>query len=509
MIGKIVTLTADDDLAGARDRIEWSRADRVVLVLGASHAHGAHGAHKWREVDFDLIRRAGVEFGCEIAIVSSSLALRQLAGNAGLITFRTTAQAIGRKWIANGNVDPIERTTPLRRFIPDTLRRFFPRRNWFLIGLRLLMTLATVAIVSAAALVVAPTAKVTLTASSQDISTIIPVSLDAQIDKVDVESRRIPAHRIDVVVEDTGTASTTGAKDIPKGKAQGTVLFFNILATPFKVPQNTVVRTSSASVAIRFVTLSDVEVPPAGHIAVAVQALEDGPGGDVPANQINQVEGMPALAVRVLNSQPTSGGGIETVHAVTLEDYKRARAAAMDKLLQVALDKMMIDPEVIRNGWHVVPNTLFIADIQDETYDRFVTEQADEVKLNLRLQVAGLAVAPGDLDTVAKTVIADKVPTGYSLLDVSTARGDVAEEGTGLRTEFFITARARAGALIDENEVKKLVRGKTVADAQSALLQKFSLKGNPLITVGPDWLLRYLNRMPFVTLRIETAVNRE
>jgi hypothetical protein len=504
MIGKIVTLAPNDDISSVRDRIEWARADRVVLVLALEK-----GARAWREIDFELIRRAETQFGCQIAIISSSLSQRQLAQSAGMITFRSIAQAVGRKWITNDNVEPIERTTPPRRFLPSTLRRFFPRRSWFRIGLRVLTALATVAIVGAAGLVLLPTAKVTLTASSQDISIIIPVTLDAQIDKVDVESRKVPAHRVDVVVEDTGTASTTGAKDIPSGKAKGTILLLNSLSTPFKVPRNTVVRTSSASVAIRFITLNDVEVPPVGRVEVAVQALEDGPGGNVPANQINRVEGMPSLAVRVLNPQATNGGGLETVHAVTLEDYKRARAAAMDKLLQTALNKMKLDPEVIRNGWYIIANTLFIADIQDETYDRFVTEQADEVKLNLRLQVAGLAVAPRDMDSVARTIIADKVPTGYSLLEVSTERGDVAEEGTGLLTEFFVTAHARAGARIDENEVKNLVRGRTIPDAQSALLQKFSLKGNPSITVGPDWLLRYTNRMPFVTLRIETTVRRE
>ena len=504
MIGKIVALAPEDDIAGIRDRIEWAQADRVALVL--SHAKGARNL---REIEFDLIRRIGNELGSEIAIVSSQFSQRQLASNAGLLTFRNIGQAVTRKWIANENVDHVARITARRHFKIGTLRRFFPRRNWFSIFFRLFLALGTATIVTGAGLVVVPSAKVTMTASSQDISMIIPVSLDAQIEAVDMESRKVPAHRIDVVVEDTGIASTTGAKDIAKGRSRGTGLFFNSLSTPFKVPKNTVVRTSSASVAIRFVTLSDIEVPPAGRLEVAVQALEDGPGGNVPANQINRVEGMPALAVRVLNPQPTNGGGIQTVRAVTLEDYNRAKVAAMDKLLLAARDKMMMDPEVARNGWFVVPNTLFIADIQDETYDRFVTEQADEVKLNLRLQVAGLAVAPGDLENVAQTVIIDKIPKGYSLLDVTTERGDVSEEGTGLRTEFFVTAHARAGAKIDENEVKKAIRGKTVADAQSTLLQLYSLKGNPSILVGPDWLLRYVNRLPFVTLRIETTVKRE
>jgi hypothetical protein len=224
---------------------------------------------------------------------------------------------------------------------------------------------------------------------------------------------------------------------------------------------------------------------------------------------VNSVEGLPALAVKVLNPAPTGGGGDETVRSVTEDDYRRARAAVRDRLLQVAVEKMTQDPEVVRNGWYVVPNTLFIADVQDETYDRFLTEQADEVRLNMRLQVAGYAVAPADLDAVARTVLVNRVPENYSLLSMSTERGDVAEEGTGNRIEFYIVARGVAGAQIDEAQVKSLVRGKTIADAQSILLQKLSLKVNPVINVEPAWLLQYTDRLPFVTLRIETQVKRE
>ncbi|MCL4507124.1 MAG: baseplate J/gp47 family protein [Chloroflexi bacterium] len=504
MIGKIIYLAPEDDLAGVRDRIEWAQAQRIALVLPDNH-----GTSSIRELDFALIRRAGQQCGSEIAIVTRNESLRRAAHETGLITFGSVKQAVRHRWLTNEDVSPLERLTPPRRFVPNTMRRFYPRRNWFMIGLKIMVALATFAIVSGAALVVVPTAQVTLTASSQDINLIVPVTLDTQVDKVDVENLAVPAQRVDVVVEDVVSVPTTGAKDIPQGKATGTVLFFNMLATPYKVPKNTVVRTSSASIAIRFVTLSDVDVPPAGRAEVAVQAIDEGPSGNVPANQINRVEGLPSIAVNVLNAAETKGGGVKTVHAVTQDDYTRARALAQEKLLQTALQKMQADPEVMRNGWYIVPNTLFIADVQDETYNRFVTEQADELSLSLRLQVAGLAVSPADLDSIARAKVASKVPLGFSLLDVTTERGDVAEEGTGVRTEFFITAHARAGAAIDVNQVKKLVRGKTIADAQSALLENYSLTGNPAIVVQPDWLLRYTNRMPFVTLRIEAQVKRQ
>jgi hypothetical protein len=503
MIGKIINLEPDDDSAGVSDRIEWANADRIVLVMPAKPVR------PWREIDFALLYHAVQRSGCQVAVISDRLSDRRLAGDTGLITFRSVHQAVARHWIPSDAVEAIERQTAPRHFRPRTLRRFFPRRNYLLIGLRLLVTLATVAIVAAAALVIVPTAKVTLSASSQDISVIVPLVLDTQSSKVDVAAHTIPAQRIDVVVEDVAGTATTGAKDIPKGKARGTIVLFNVLTTPYTVTKNTVVRTTSASVAARFVILNSILVPAGGQAKVGIEALDEGPTGNVPANQINMVEGVAGLALKALNIDPTSGGGIITKHAVTLDDYQRARAALMDQLMLKALAKMQQDPEVTRNTLFVVPNTLFIADVQNETYDRFVTEQADNVSLDMRLQVAGYAVSPADLNAVANTVLVDKVPAGYSLLSSSMERGDVAEEGTGNRTELFIVAHGTAGAKIDENQVKWLVHGKSIADAQSALLQALSLKGNPVITVQPDWLFQYTDRLPFITLRIQTQVKRE
>jgi len=85
----------------------------------------------------------------------------------------------------------------------------------------------------------------------------------------------------------------------------------------------------------------------------------------------------------------------------------------------------------------------------------------------------------------------------------------VAEEGTGSTVQFFVNAKGRAGAEIDASEVKKLVRGKTPAEAQSALLGKYSLSRNPQIAIGPDWLVRFFNRLPFATVRIDAKVERE
>ena len=508
MIGRIIHLSPEDDAASIRDRLEWANADRIVLVVD-----GSAGDRKLKpvqtELDAMLVKRAADQLGAEAAIVSPSLRQRMLARQVGLIAFSRVDDAVRKNWLPPEDVQPIERQTPPRRFQPRSLRRFFPRRNWLSIGVRTLIGLSALAVLLAAGLALVPTARITLTASSQSLSTIVPVTLDTQAARPNAANRVVPAQRVDAVVEGHIATPTTGAKDIPRFRANGSVTFFNTLGAPYTVPRNTVVRTSSSSVAVRFATLAPVEVPAGGRASAPVQAIEPGPGGNVPANQINRVEGMPSLAVRVTNPAPTQGGGNQTVRSVTEADYRRARSALRAQLLAEALDKLQQNPDVVSNGWYVVPDTLFIAEVQDETYDRFITEQADEVTLNMRLQAGGLAVSPGDLLEAAREALERKVPEGFSLLSARAERGDVAEEGTGPNTVFYLVAEGVAGAEIDENAVRKAVRGLTPGEAQSTLLQRLSLRGNPQITLEPEWFARWINRLPIISLRIDTQVRRE
>jgi len=72
-----------------------------------------------------------------------------------------------------------------------------------------------------------------------------------------------------------------------------------------------------------------------------------------------------------------------------------------------------------------------------------------------------------------------------------------------------MVARGRAGAEIDENAVRRIVAGKTRSEAQSALLKEFALSSSPRLTLEPDWWVRSVGRMPWITLRIDATVRRE
>ncbi|MCS6774320.1 MAG: baseplate J/gp47 family protein [Anaerolineae bacterium] len=499
MSGRIVALDPNEDVAGACDRLRWSEARHVLLVFPSET--------RWRELDYARLQRTAQALGIVLAVVHPKLHQRLAAREAGLVAFTSVEQATSTRWSSPEHTEPLRRQQPPRRFIPNSLGRFFPRRSRLAQVVRAVIAVAALGIVASAALILAPHARITLVASSQPIQTIVQATLDTRAATVNLAERIIPAQRVDVVVEDRLTVPTTGRKEVPKFKARGLVTFTNFLVTPYTVPKDTVVRTTATGAPIRFITLADVEVPPGGQANVEVEALEEGARGNVPAYQINRVEGVPALAVTVFNLEPLQGGGDVIVRSVTESDYRRLRAALRERLLQLAVEQMRQAPEVVNSGLVVLPETLFIADVQDETYDRFIAEQADQVTLNMRLQVAGLAIDPRDVRALARDALLKKTPQGFSLLSIDQIRSAVVEEGTGSLTQIYITARGKAGAEIDPNTVRELARGKTLAEAQIALLRTFSLRQSPRIELEPSWLTS--GRLPLLTLRIEARVLRE
>ena len=500
MIGRIITLTPEDDVTSIKDRLEWANADRVLLVTSSTLR---------RELDLARLQRLQQQTGTQIGIVSSSQQLRHMAKEIGLVAFSSIEQAQRSLWIASSDIEPIARLEPARRFVPNSLQRFFPQSHVVTQGMRLLAMLLVAGTLGGAALVIVPTAKINMTASRQLISRIVPVTLNMRADKVDLDAQEIPAQRVDVVVEDSLNTPTTGSKDVQRFKAGGRVVFFNNTVAEFEVRKGTVVRTSNTSKPVRFATLVAVKVPPNGQAVSDIEAIEPGPLSNVGPDTINQVEGIAGLSVRTTNPNGTGGGGGDSVRSVTRDDYARARQELRAKLFDVAWAQMQQKREIVDNGLFIVPDSFFIADVQDETYDRFMGEQAESLNLSMRIQVSAIVIAPEDLNAVASNALQSSVPEGFSLLAASAERGEVVEEGTGIRTVYYINARGMAGAQIDKTLERRLVRGKSVPEAQRILQGNFSLSQAPQISIQPAWVARILNRLPFVSLRIEPEVIRE
>jgi hypothetical protein len=502
---RVLRLQPQDDLASIRHRIGWIKPGRVALVIPWDMRFLS------RELDFDLLRREAERWHLEIAVVSTDFERRGLAHKCGFPAFASIGSAKrGKSW----QVQSPEGVEPPPRHWWNQPIDLRPRRvrslpewfTWAKLGVRVLLFVVAIAVVLASAYVVVPSSTITLVPATAEFSTIVPVSVDLDIEEVDLAARLIPARRVGDEFEGYIQAETTGEMRIVAGRATGQVIFTNLLVQDYVVPAGTVVRTSSTSYPIRFRTTESVAVPAAGTATAPVEALEDGVG-NVGAFQINQVEGVASSAVAVINPEATTGAEPVEARVVTQADYDRAREQLTRQLLDQAVDELSanyLEPTEI-----LLPQSLSIQAVPKLAYDRFVTEQSDTVGLNMRILVSGWAVDVDNAEVVAYAALIQHIPPGFELTDARFELGELAEEDVGSGSfALFVTAHGTADALLDPRSVTSLVRGERLDTARDLLVTEIPLAEEPQIVLWPTWpkQLRWLERMPLVPLRIDVRV---
>lgn len=493
-----VHLHQEDDWPVLWDRLRRVQDRRVVLALPWDPPLFS------RPLDYELLWREAQELGKEIAVVSPDPEQRSLARYAGLSAFPTLDSAeTARTW----RRPPLRDLTPPHKawweeripiWPPPT--RFIPRwihHVWQ--GARLTVFLVTLIVILISAVLLVPQASITLVPAGETVSVIVPVGVDRELEAVDMSAGLIPARRVGDYFEGYLEVETTGTSAFVSGRATGSVLFTNLLHQDVTVPAGTMVRTSGGSFPVRFSTTHDVAIPARGQASAAIEALEEGPAGNVGVNQINQVEGIAGLAIRVTNPDPTYGGATQEVRAVSQADMDRARDLLIDQLLGTAYAGLRdyLEPNEL-----LLRHSLTVQGMET-SYNRFLGERADTVGLHMRLLVTGLTVDQGNANAVAYVSLVRNLPDGYELEWTGYEIGEMAEEpvGEGEYT-FFVTASGYASAIIDPQEVQRAAVAQPPEEALEVLASDFPLGSAPQVSVWPDWF----PRMPLLPLRIAVSV---
>ncbi len=340
-----------------------------------------------------------------------------------------------------------------------------------------------------------PSAEITLYPAHHTYSRIAPISVDPLAEVVDLQQSVIPAVRVGDEFSGYAEVSTTGRGFAFSGRAEGSVLFTNLLGQDYKVPANTIVRTSSGSFPVRYKTTQDVTIPAFGQAETPVTAFEEGPRGNVDAYQVNLVEGVVGFAARVTNPNPITGAESKTVNIVSENDRERAWTAAAQQVMAVANNGLQ-ELAATESGRFLPNQALLIQSSPRVAYTHVVGEQTNSVGLSLMLLVTGYSVDVVDAQAVAFKQLTTQLPDNYTLTDARFEYSEAAEEdvGSGIFT-FYVTAYGYATARIDTTEVVELTLGKPVEEAISAMQSSLSLSRPPEVTISPDWF-QYIPRLP-------------
>jgi hypothetical protein len=348
-----------------------------------------------------------------------------------------------------------------------------------------------------------PTASVTLRPLASQIQTQpFVVTADPNVAVIDSVAGVIPAQSVTVPVHVEGTFNATGinAHDI---KAGGTVTFTSEnTVNPVAIPKNTTVSTQDGT---DFVTLEDIVVPKASFSTgptttdADVRAVKGGTAGNVAAGAITVVPSiLQQQVISVSNANPTTGGKHVEDQVVSQDDYDNA-LTSLSGQLSTALQTALASPNAVPRGLVAFPQT---AELSAGEPDQPATAIVGVVEPNFTIALDATAdvtaVNESQIDQVAAARLTSALAPGQQL--VGTGVNSTHDQGTvvGDTVVYNVQASGVGFKNPDPQSVMNSIRGKSLADARSAL----AALGTADISIWPD----FVDHLPDQTARISIII---
>jgi hypothetical protein len=496
-------LYPDDDIVSIRDRLDWAKGPRVILVLPED------GELLTGFLDLSLLQRHAAALRLELGLVSNDQRVKRQAKELGLATFTTVRAATkgNRRWWRARRRRPLPGSpTKLdREDLSEVQRRRAQRpawQRWMLRYLAISAYVFTLAALFVAAAYAIPGATITLEPEVQSLQVVKQVVADPQLGEVEQSGLSVPGRVLVTVQEWEADVETTGTIEVPDARAQGSVIFVNQLDQPASVPAGARVSTSAGR-RIVFQTLAPVEVPGVvgGTVETDVVAVEPGDQGNVAANLINRVEGQLSLQLQVRNLEPLAGGGVRVEKAVTQADQERLRSQVLQQIQLLSLAELQSQ---VDGQEFLARDSLRLVEILHETYSHFPGEQTDRLQLDIRAEFQATAVDESQAVGLVYEAVAGAVEVGYKLVpeSLSFSSGRVIAVDDDGRVTFEMTGKGRIAADLALAEPLQRISGQRLEPAMAYLYESLPLQEYPSARVWPSWF----ERIPFLLVRVNTDV---
>ena len=492
---QIIQLEAHDDHISIRDKMNWSKTPRILLVLPRRRRFDLN------LLDLKLIQRHAHSLGAELGLVTKSAKIIRTAKELGIPIFKSNLAAQREAW-------PQEKSRPSkRRKAKQNLREVGKElrpieAKWRKHPLTRLgfFTLATLSLLLLAFAFI-PQARIEIEPERRTQSLVIPMRANLGIEDVFL-SGSIPAYKLRATLTEERSLVSSGRIAIPVQVARGSVLFRNLTDLPIQIPAGTVIR-SIEDEEIRFATVENAKI--AGdvnaEVKIPVKSLIFGERGNLEANTLQAIEGELGLWLAVTNPEATSGGGDSYVSAPTERDREELRTSAMTHFHKDA------DAEIKKElapGDLIFPNSLGEIKILEEIYDPPEGETGDRLTLQMSAAFEVLYAKEADLVELAQSALLASIPPGFTPVPNSLNFSPASEFETNLVgvTSWQMRVAQELRPIISSTQVGSLVQGHSSKTAIRILGGHFSLISSPKITITPAWW----QWLPIAPFRIEVIV---
>ena len=512
----ILSVPPNASFESVRRQLAQMRQTHVVLDL----------PHGWQELDnlarLRLLQRQAQYQRCELALITEQESLRKKAKQTGIPAFAKQNDLPGDRWNMSPPyplMDPTKADAglpepPTWRGSDIVARAARPSRHrkrqtiikedadrkllpwWLRLSAYSLIAVFMISLLAAFVVNVLPAATITVVPGREPITVEVPITADLYVDASDAEVGVVPGRRVEVTVETTGAAVTSGTQQKPVDKATGQVVFTNIGGAEVNIPRGTVVSTGTGA-PVDFRTTEPAQLPGGigERVTVPIEAVEPGVSGNVRANTINTVSGAMRFRARVSNPGGTGGGGSRLVSVVTQQDKDNLLVQVQNEAEAQAYENLLGEAEP---GEWIPPESVQILTVAQE-FDKFNDDEGDTVNLKLRSLVQGTAIRRDDAQEAILFALRANVPDNAMLVADSIAYEDVSEVASvGDQVVFTMTGSSDFVVPIDPIELKNMVRGMPVDEAASAIATRWPLEESPQIYQDPDFrqvLPRFRNRI--------------
>ena len=504
---QVIYLEVEDDLPAIRDLLEGAQARRVLLVV-------PKGSMVFREpINLRVLRRYAANLALDVGLVTRDSRSRRLAKEEGIPVMSSIRRGRRRRWsLGAPRRSPAQHAAAARvnglRTGQGDLGYGDRAIVWASRILGVLLSVFLLVLIVALAALAVPQARVTVVPYREVVEVELGLRADPAEEKASLTDLTVPARVLEAEVEETGEIATVSKRDAPDAPATGRVTFINQAAAPLTIEPGAIVRTATGTtVRFRTVTTATLQAAVGSTAEAEVEALQPGPVGNVEKATITEVETSDLRGrVRVINEQPTAGGGVRQLGVVTRADMDRLKGELLQQLQQrayVELQNQLGEQEFL-------PPQSMTTEILAEVYDQFLDAEADVLHLQMRILASGTAVDRANANLLAYDALQERIPGSYQLQseEITFELDQESVEMEGRVAVFDVRASAPLVVDVDRGEVRSAVAGLTVEEASQILAESFALDAPPVVEVGPEWIKRWeqLDRVPYLPFRIQVLV---
>ncbi|MFA9491160.1 MAG: baseplate J/gp47 family protein [Anaerolineales bacterium] len=475
---QIIYLDPHDDYGTARDKLNWAKAPRVVLVWPG------RGSVLARQLDLVLLQRYASNHGTAIGLVTHDPEVRDHADALGIPVFDTLDHVSEGSWFTRSRPRAKRADEKSRIERPTPSHRETSASNIKLMRAGILVMTFFILLLLSAALI--PTADVYLTPKEELQSFILEQQVDFSSSANQPVSEAFRQENI--IVEGNLRGTTSGLVEIPIGFAEGEVLFSNNSDGTVTVPAGTILLTEDGS-GLQFVTLGSIELKPeaGAEETVDVRAVLPGSQNNVGGEIIQLVDGRLAELVSVRNPEEFTGGTEESRSAVTSSDLIELREALTKELLQEAEEiisaELFESEEVLPESWRTVR-------IIDDLASNAVGDAVDTTSIEMSFEASVIIIAKQKIEEAILDESVSHIPDGHVAIpgtqeiDTITSEFDT-DSGNQI---ISIQVEQRSRPVWNSGEIIALIKLKPVDAAENILFAQYDLAGDPQIISNPAWL---------------------